>query len=151
MMGWIRPRLRVPVIWAIGGTMLAVAWAIRGGPLWWLSIFTEAGVLARVLGVYLWGREDTDEGALAASRADERQQEIAQRSWSLVGKVSMAAALVGLSVTIALRSPAAWPLAFLIMFGTSTLSFLIGLSAYGNASASDDEDARDVARYPVNH
>jgi hypothetical protein len=149
MMGWITPRLRVPVIWAAGGTIFAAAWAIRGGPLWWLSVFTEATVLARVLGVYLWGREDTDEGALAASRADERQQEIALRAWALVGKVTMAAALVGASVTIALRSPAGWPVAFAIMFATSTLSFLFGLSANGSASTSDEENSDYVARYPA--
>ncbi|HXW46697.1 MAG TPA: hypothetical protein VEL03_18045 [Streptosporangiaceae bacterium] len=151
MMGWITPRLRVPAIWAAGGTIFAAAWAIRGGPLWWLSVFTEATVLARVLGVYLWGREDTDEGALAASRGDERQQEIAQRAWALAGKVTMAAALIGASVTIALRSPAAWPVAFGIMFATSTLSFLFGLSANGSASTSDDENSGYVAQYPVNH
>jgi len=149
MMGWITARLRVPVLWAIGGTMLATAWAIHGGRLWWLSIFTEVAVLGRVLGVYLWGREDTDEGALAASRADERQRELALRAWSVVGKVTIVVALVGLCVTIALRTPAAWPCAFAIMLGTSGLSFLFGLSAYGNSSAADDDNSGYVSRYPV--
>jgi hypothetical protein len=38
MMTFIRPRLRVPVRDAVLGTVFALAWIVRGGPLWWVSI-----------------------------------------------------------------------------------------------------------------
>jgi hypothetical protein len=47
MMTFIPPRLRVPVRVAVAGTVLAAAWAVRGGPASWLSIVIEVGVVGR--------------------------------------------------------------------------------------------------------
>ncbi|MGO9500696.1 MAG: hypothetical protein ACLPUO_03710 [Streptosporangiaceae bacterium] len=87
MMTFIPPRLRVPVRVAVAGTVLAAAWAVRGGPASWLSIVIEVGVVGRVVAVYLWGREDSDEGALAGSQADERQKLLSLRSRALAGRL----------------------------------------------------------------
>jgi hypothetical protein len=38
MTNFIPPRLRKPILLALAGAIFAVAWAVRGGPTWWLSI-----------------------------------------------------------------------------------------------------------------
>jgi hypothetical protein len=56
------------------GAVFAAAWLVRGGPTWWFSILTVVIVAVRVITLYVRGGKDTDEGALAGSRADERQK-----------------------------------------------------------------------------
>ncbi len=80
MTAFIRPRLQKPVGYALAGTALAVAWGVRGGPSWFLSMVIEVGVLVFAITTYLRGGDDSDEGALAGSRADERQQLLSLRS-----------------------------------------------------------------------
>ena len=93
MMTFIRPRLRKPLGWAIAGTILAAAWLVNGGHYgWMLAIVVEITMLVRAAVLYVYGAEDSDGGALAGSRADERQQLISQKSWALAGKVAYAAA-----------------------------------------------------------
>ena len=48
MMTFIRPRLRKPLVYALAGTAIAVAWAVRGSPSWYLSIVIEAGVALHI-------------------------------------------------------------------------------------------------------
>jgi hypothetical protein len=135
MMTYIRPRFRVPVIVAAAGTVLAIAFAVRGGPTWWLSIFIEVGVLGRVLLLFLLGGDDSDEGALAGSRTDERQRLVASQASAVSGRAVMVAAVLGLSASIAAHAPAAWAYAFAIMLFVACLSFLLGLSHYGPGDA----------------
>src|SRR5271170_1744227 len=109
MLTFIPPRLRKPVGIGIAGTLLAAAWAVRGGPTWFLSIVIEVSVLVRVIALYVWGGEDSDEGAIVGSRADERQQLIAQRSWAMAGKAAMLAAFVGATIAVAVKGGWWWP------------------------------------------
>jgi hypothetical protein len=48
-------------------------------------------VLAIAITTYLRGGQDSDEGALAGSRAHERQKLLSLRSWNLAGKLAMIA------------------------------------------------------------
>jgi hypothetical protein len=133
MVTLIRPRLRVPVVTVMAGTALAAAWAVRGGPTWWLSIVIGVTVLARAFGVYRLGGQAGDEAALAGSRADERQREVATRASALTGNVAIVGSLAGLALTIAVHAQAAWSYSFAIMLFAAGFSFVFGLSRYGTS------------------
>ena len=83
MMTFIPPRLRKPAMYAAAGLLFAVAWLVRGGHLWWVSINAVILTAATVGRLYWQGGTDTDQGARAGSRADERQQLISlpSRAW----------------------------------------------------------------------
>jgi hypothetical protein len=150
MMTFIAPRLRKPAGNALAGTALAVAWAVRGGPAWWLSIVIEVSVLVRVITLYVRGGEDSDEGALVGSRADERQALIAQRSWALGGKVAMIAAFAGLTIAVAARAAVWWP--FVVILAVTGFGYLFGVSTYraGEEDPADDANVGYEMRSPVN-
>jgi len=131
MLTFVRPRLRVPVIVTTLGMVLAIAWAVRGGSTWWLSIVFALGALGRFLFLYLLGGHDSDEGALAASRADERQKLASQRASALSGRITMIAAVLGLSGAIAAKAPADWAYAFLILLVLSVWTYALALQHYG--------------------
>jgi hypothetical protein len=139
MMTFIRPRLRKPLVYALAGTAFAVAWAVRGGPSWFLSIVIEVGVLAIAITTYMRGGQDSDEGALAGSRADERQKLLSLRSWALAGKLAMAAAFIGLTIAVAVKAAVWWP--FLVIFAVVGFGYLLGLSNYGVAEEDPADDA----------
>jgi hypothetical protein len=149
MLTFIRPRLRVPVRDALAGTLFAAAWAVRGGPAWFLAIVIEVSVVVRVVTVYVRGGQDSDEGALAGSRADERQKLLALRSRALAGRVAMIAAFAGLTLAVALRAVWWWP--FAVMLAVTGFGYLFGLSAYGvgEEGPADDANALHEARSPV--
>ena len=92
----IPPRLRKPAWVAVGGVVFAAAWLVRGGPLWWVSITAVILAAARAIHLYRLGGQDTDEGALAGSRADERQKLLSQRSRALACNFAVIAAFIGL-------------------------------------------------------
>jgi len=75
MITFIPPRLRKPAGIALAGAVFAAAWLVRGGPLWWVSILAVIAAAARAVSWYRMGGEDTDEGALAASRASRRNSD----------------------------------------------------------------------------
>jgi hypothetical protein len=138
MMNFISPRLRKPIIRALAGTGIAAAWAI-GSPSWWLAIVIEVSTLGYSVGWYRWGGQDTDEGALMGSRADERQQILGQKSMALAGKFALASAYLGLVVTVAVKPEAGWP--FVAVLAVGGFGYLFGLSQYGQSdAASDTED-----------
>jgi fatty acid desaturase len=146
----IPPRLRKPLGLALAGLVFAGAWLVRGGPLWWVSIMTVIATAIRVVGMYRTGGQDTDEGALAGSRADERQNLVGLRSRALAANSVMVAAFLGLVMAIALRAPWWWP--FLVILAVAGLGYLFGLSAYG-ADAEDpagEVGAASQRRSPVN-
>ncbi len=136
MLTFIRPRLRKPVGITIAGTLLAAAWAVRGGPTWFLSIVIEVSVLGRALGLYLWGGEDSDEGAIIGSRPDERQRDIAAHSWAMAGKAAMLAAFLGATVAVAVKATWWWP--FVVIFAVLVFGYLFGLQTYGAHDDSAD-------------
>jgi hypothetical protein len=144
MISFIQPRLRKPAILALCGTMLAAAWAVRGGPAWFLSIVIEVTVLVQAVTMYVRGGQDSDEGALVGSRPDERQRLVGQRSWALGGKAAMIVAMVGLTIAIATRATWWWPVAVII--AVLEFGYLLGLSKYGVGSDAADDPTGYQAR-----
>lgn len=149
MMRFIRPRLRVPVGIAVAGTVLAAAWLVHGGYGWLWAIVVEVSMLVRVISVYVRGGKDSDEGALAGSRADERLKLLSLRSRALAGNVAMIAAFAGLTIAIAARAAWWWP--FLVMLTVTGFANLFGWSAYGvgEEGPADDANAGHETRSPV--
>jgi hypothetical protein len=138
----VPPRLRKPAGIALAGVVLAAAWLVRGGPLWWVSIMALIVTAIRSIALYRAGGQDTDEGALAGSRLDERQTVISQRSRALACSLTVVAAFAGLVAAIAVSTPWWWP--FLVILAVAGFGYLLGLSAYGVAEevpADDDEGA----------
>jgi hypothetical protein len=150
-MRFIRPRLRKPAGIALLGTAYAAAWLVHGGSGWQWAITAEIGVIAFAVAAYVRGGRDSDEDALYGSRADERQQLIAQRSWALTGKVTMVAAFAGVVAAVAARGGWWWPFAVILAVGG--FSYLLGLSNYGVGEESPGDDADDghQVRSPVSH
>jgi hypothetical protein len=133
----IRPRLRKPLVRAIAGTAVAGAWAI-GSPHWWLAIFIEISTLGYAVGWYVWAGQDTDEGALIGSRADERQKLVGQQAMALAGKFALVGAYIGFVVTLAIKPVTAWP--FAAMLAVGGFGYLFGLSQYGQSDEAGDTD-----------
>ena len=141
MMRFIRPRLRKPVGIALAGTAYAAAWLVHGGNGWQWAIVAEVGVIALTIGWYVRGGRDSDEDALAGSRADERQQLLSLRSWALAGKVAMFAAFAGVTIAVAARANWWWP--FAAIFAVTGFGYLLGLSNYGVGEEAAADDAND--------
>jgi hypothetical protein len=151
MRSFISPRLRKPVGIAVAGAVFAAAWLVRGGPLWWVSILVVITAAARAVSWYRMGGKDTDEGALAGSRADERQQLLSLRSRALACNLAVVAAFAGLTAAVAVKASWWWP--FAVILAVAGFGYLLGLSNYGVAEedpADDDEDAGQQARPSVN-
>jgi hypothetical protein len=149
MMAFIRPRLRKPLAYALAGTVFAAAWALRGGNAWWLSVAMEVSVLAGAVGRYLRAGEDSDEGALAGSRADERQKLLSLRSRALSWNFAAVAAFIGLTIAVAVKAAWWWP--FLVILAVGGFGYLLGLSNYGagEEDPADDAGPRQPARSPA--
>jgi hypothetical protein len=135
----IPPRLRKPALMVLSGVLFAVAWLVRGGSLWWVSIPALIVAGARVFSYYQLGKSDTDEGALAGARADERQQLIGLRSRSLGYRFVLVAGFAGLLAAIATRAGWWWP--FLLILLVAGFGNLFGLSTYGSGEPDEDDDA----------
>ncbi|HEY7361423.1 MAG TPA: hypothetical protein VH642_11475, partial [Streptosporangiaceae bacterium] len=90
--------------------------------------------------------EDNDEGALAGSRADERQKLLSLRSRALGWNFAMVAALIG--VTVAVKAAWWWP--FLVILAVTGFGYLLGLSNYGVAEegTADDTDTGHQGAVP---
>ena len=151
MIAFIRPRLRRPLGIALAGTVFAAAWALRGGDAWQLSVAMEVTVLVSAITIYVRAGEDNDEGALAGSRADERQKLLSLRSRALGWNFAMVAAFIGLTVGVAVKATWWWP--FLVILAVAAFGYLLGLSNYGVAEEIPADDANDghPARSPVSH
>jgi hypothetical protein len=149
MMAFIRPRLRKPLGVALAGTVFAAAWALRGGDAWQLSVAMEVTVLVGAVTTYVRAGEDSDDGALAGSRADERQKMLSLRSRTLGWNFAMVAAFIGLTIGVAVKAAWWWP--FLVILAVAGFGYLFGLSNYGVAEEdpADDADTGHQAHYPV--
>jgi hypothetical protein len=150
-MRFIRPRLRKPVGIALGGTLYAAAWVVHGGNAWQLSIVMEVTVLVSAVTMYVRAGEDNDEGALAGSRADERQKLLSLRSQALAAKLAAIAALIGLTIAVAVKAAWWWP--FLVILAVAAFGYLLGLSNYGVGEEVLADGANDghPVRSPVSH
>ena len=149
MMTFISPRLRKPAIYALAGVLFAAAWLVRGGNLWWVSIMALIGTAVGVVRMYQLGGQDTDEGARAGSRSDERQQLISLRSRALACNLTAITSFIGLTVAIALNAVWWWP--FLVTLLITGYGYLFGLSNYGIAEEGtpDDADPERQTRSPI--
>jgi hypothetical protein len=139
MIAFIRPRLRKPLGTALAGTVFAAAWALRGGDAWQLSIAMEVTVLGSAIITYVRAGEDNDEGALAGSRADERQKLLSLRSRALGWNFAMVTAFIGVTVAAAVKAAWWWP--FLVILAVAGFGYLLGLSNYGVAEEGTADDA----------
>jgi hypothetical protein len=149
MMAFIRPRLRKPLGIALAGTVFAAAWALRGGHAWQLSVVMEVTVLVSAITTYVRAGEDSDEGALAGSRADERQKLLSLRSRALGWNFAMVAAFTGLTAAVAVAATGGWP--FPVILAMAGFAYLLGLSNYGVAEegTADDADTGPPVRSPA--
>jgi hypothetical protein len=149
MMTFISPRLRKPTGISLAGILFAAAWLVRGGPLWWVSILAVIAAAVRAVSWYRMGGQDTDEGALAGSRADERQKLLSLRSRALACNLAAIAAFIGLTAAIAVKAAWWWP--FLVILAVTGFGYLLGLSNYGIAEEGtpDDVNAGYQTRSPV--
>jgi hypothetical protein len=151
MMKFIRPRLRKPLLRVIAGLALAGAWAIGGGHAQWLAIVIAIVVLGNAVAWYVGAGDDSDEGALLGSRADERQKLVGQKARALAGVVAMAAAYTGAVITLAVKRADVWP--FAALFVVTAFAYRFGLSSYGSSEPdpADDADAGHEQRSPVSY
>ena len=134
------PRWRKPAAAIAAGGVFAAAWAIRGGRYWWLFVTLIAiATITRAFTFYIWAGEDDDLGALAGSRADERQQLISLRSRALACNLVAIAAFIGLTAAVALSAAAWWP--FAVILAVTGFGYLFGLSTYGVAQEGTGDDA----------
>jgi len=149
MMGLIRPRLRRPLGIALAGTVFAAAWALRGDHAWQLSVAMEVTVLVSAITTYVRAGEDTDDGALAGSRADERQKLLSLRARALGWNFAMVAAFIGVTVGVAVKAAWWWP--FLVIFAVAGFGQLLGWSTYTTAEEgpADDASPQHEARSPA--
>ncbi len=143
MRTFIRPRLWKPGMIFVAGTVFAAAWLVRGGHAWYIALTIEVTILIWAAVMYIRGGQNTEEGALAASRRDERQQLINQRSRALAGNVAMIASFVGLTAAVAVNGTWWWPCA--VIFGVTGFSYLYGLSRFGVAEEGPAEDEEGSA------
>ena len=149
MMALIRPRLRKPLGIALAGTVFAAAWALRGGHAWQLSIAMVVTVLVSAITTYVRAGEDTDDGALAGSRGDERQRLLSLRARALGWNFAMIAAFIGVTVGVAVKAAWWWP--FLVIFAIAGFGQLLGWSTYTTAEEgpADDASPQHEARSPA--
>jgi hypothetical protein len=108
-------------------------------------IFTAANAVR----LYRLGGKDTDDGARAGSRADERQQLVSLRSRALACNLAAIASFIGLTAAIAARAGWWWP--FLVTLLITGYGYVFGLATYsgGEEDVLDDEDSGRQAPHPV--
>jgi hypothetical protein len=149
MMRFIRPRLRKPLLRGIALLGIACAWVI-GSHTWEPAIVIAIVAVGQTVYRYIWAGEDTDESALQGSRADERQKQVGLRARALAGAVAIAAAYIGLVITLAVKRADAWPFAALL--AVTGFAYLLGLSTYGSGEPGPEDEAiaGHQTRSPVN-
>lgn len=144
MTTFIRPRLRVPALYLLAGTVFAAAWLVHGGNLWWVSILTEVSFGARAVRTYVTAGRDSDEGALAGSRADERLRLLRTRSRALAGIAATVTAFLGLTAAVAAQATWWWP--FAVILAVTLLAYLFGWSQYGIGATDPADDEAGVSQ-----
>jgi hypothetical protein len=137
MMRFIRPRLRKPLLRGIALLGIACAWVI-GSRTWEPAIVIAIVAVGQTVYRYTWAGEDTDESALQGSRADERQKQVGLRARALSGSVALAAAYIGVVITLAVKRADAWPFAALL--AVTGFAYLLGLSSYGSGEPGPEDE-----------
>lgn len=102
-----------------------------------------------MISFYVRGGRDSDEGALAGTRADERQKLLSLRSRALVGNAAVIVSFGGLACAVAVWASWWWP--FALMFVISIFAYLFGLSSYGLDDMPPEETSsqHDPSSAPV--
>ena len=119
------PRLLAPAVMIIYGAGITAAVVVAHG---WESGIPIALIAAGgPILYYVWGRRDSDIGAMIGSRADERQNLGRMQARSLAAQAVAVAILVSTVVAVALKYPI-WPLAIFAV--VETVSFAAGLAIY---------------------
>lgn len=114
---------RGPLLMTVVG---AVAVAAVGPVYGWLYA-VPIGAIAMTAAIYSYfmARRDTDRGALARGKLDERQQLLRWQAWSFSAHLTFAASAVGALVAAMLRYPV-WPFSLFLVF--QMLAFYAGLA-----------------------
>jgi hypothetical protein len=119
------PRLVVPAVMAILGTVIAIASWIGAG--WGAGVGVELVTIVAAIGYLVLGGRDSDVGALIGSRPDERQASVGLRATALAGFVLTVVALGGLVIASAMGRTV-WPFSLFCIVGA--VSFVVGLLIY---------------------
>jgi hypothetical protein len=143
MISFIPPRLRKPLGWVLAGAIFASAWLVHGGRLWWVAILVMVTALARAIATYVRGGQNTDEGELAGSRADERLKELTMRSRALAATAAAVAAFLGLTIAVAVWASWWWPFAVILV--VLLFGYLFGWSNYGIGQSDPAEEDTSAA------
>jgi dipeptide/tripeptide permease len=125
MMMPMRGRLRAPAIILLLGSLSAGVFAATQG--WVSGVGIEVLVMIMAVAYYVLGGRDTDEGALAGHRTDERQAGFQRKAQALVGRVLSVSVMVAYFIAIALKAPS-WPYEVLLVL--AGVSFFVGLAIY---------------------
>jgi hypothetical protein len=142
MMKVIPARLRKPLLYTLIGMVFAAAWLVRGGQTWWISIMVLVVTAIRVVTVYIRAGQDSDEGALAGSRADERLKMLNARARALAGIFAWTATFIALAIAVA-AGQTWWPYAAIL--AVIAVGYLFGQSEYGIGEQDPaGEDANDA-------
>lgn len=97
-----------------------------------IAVIAVIAIGAGVFNYLLAGR-DSDRGALARGRLDERQLLLRWQAWSFSARVMFAASAIGALVAAVLRYPV-WPFSLFIAF--QVISFYAGLVYYRGRGGS---------------
>jgi hypothetical protein len=116
-------------------TAVGVVAVAAVGPVYGWAQAVPIGVIALTAAIYSYfmARRDTDRGALARGRLDERQQLLRWQAWSFSAHMTFAASAVGAIIAAILRYPV-WPFSLFIVFQVA--AFYAGLVRYKSHGAS---------------
>jgi hypothetical protein len=121
---------------AIGLAAVIVVIAAAG----WVRALPVIAVMAGGTLFNFWlGGRDSDAGAIAGGRADERQGAIRRRQQAVGGMAMLAASVIGAVITVALRGPAR-PFELLTVVGIA--GYVVGLLIYGHTVRGSLDDLR---------
>jgi hypothetical protein len=99
----------------------------------WLQA-VPIGVIALTAAIYSYvmARQDTERGALARGRLDERQQLLRWQAWSFSAHMTFIASAVGAIVAAVMRYPV-WPFSLFIVFQVA--AFCAGYARYRRSAS----------------
>jgi len=129
------PHLVVPVMAAVGGTVIAAAVEVHSG--WKAALFSELVSLAYSFILLMAGvTGSSDVSAVLGNREDERQGLIKLRAARLALLVTLLA-ILACCLIAALEKVAIWP--YQVLAVVLSLGYLVGLKIYGNDDRPEAE------------
>jgi hypothetical protein len=129
--------MRKPALAAAIGLAAVILVVVMAG---WIRALPVIVVVAGGVLFNFWlGGRDTDAGALAGGRADERQAASRHRQRAAGGMAMLAASVAGAAITAATHTPA-WPFELLAAVGIA--GYTAGLMIYGRTVRGSLADLR---------